>query len=82
MLPTLKPGQIVIAHGFYRRLRPADIVVVHHDGLEKIKRIAKIENDQIYLLGDNAKESTDSRTLGWLPASVVRAKLIWPHRWH
>jgi hypothetical protein len=46
--------------------------------LEKIKRIERHEGDLVYLLGDNPAESTDSRTLGWLPAKTILAKVVWP----
>lgn len=77
MAPTLKDGQLVVGRQT-RELNDGDVVIVSHNGLEKIKRIEKHEGDLIYLLGDNGLESTDSRTLGWLPATVIIAKVVWP----
>ncbi|MBC7581933.1 S26 family signal peptidase [Aeromicrobium sp.] len=77
MLPTLADGQLVVARQT-RDLTVGDVVIVTHDGLEKIKRIEHHEGDLVYLLGDNPSESTDSRTLGWLPAKTISAKVIWP----
>jgi type IV secretory pathway protease TraF len=51
---------------------------VSHDGLEKIKRIEKQQGDLIYLLGDNAGASTDSRDFGWVQAKFIIAKVVWP----
>ena len=77
MLPVLKAGQLVIGRQT-RELRPGDVVIVSHDGLEKIKRIERQQGDLIYLLGDNAAASTDSRQFGWVQASHIVAKVVWP----
>jgi len=79
MLPNLKNGQIILA---VRTTRPKvdDVFIITHNGLEKIKRLAKTRQDEIYILGDNPKHSTDSRTLGWLPRTVLKARVIWPRR--
>jgi nickel-type superoxide dismutase maturation protease len=77
MAPALKPGQLVIGRQT-RELRPGDVVIVSHDGLEKIKRIEKQQGDLIYLLGDNAPASTDSRDFGWVQAKAIIAKVVWP----
>jgi phage repressor protein C with HTH and peptisase S24 domain len=76
MLPTLRAGQLVLFMA-----RPAavgDIVMVRHDGLEKIKRIARLEHGRIYLLGDNPEVSTDSRNFGWIGQENIRGVLYWP----
>lgn len=78
MLPTLKPGHIVVGTSRYTGLVPGDVVVVRHGGLEKVKRIKELKHDHLYLVGDNENKSTDSRTFGWLHVSVVAAKVIWP----
>ena len=77
MAPTLVAGQLVIGRQT-RELRPGDIVIVSHNGLEKIKRIEKQQGDLIYLLGDNAAASTDSRNFGWVQAKTIIAKVVWP----
>lgn len=78
MLPALRPDAIILAHGLWRRLKPGDVVVLRHGGLDKIKRIQAIQNAQVYLVGDNPAQSTDSRTLGWLDARLVIGKVVWP----
>jgi phage repressor protein C with HTH and peptisase S24 domain len=78
MLPTLKPGRIVIATSIYFRLKNDDVVIIYHNGLEKVKRIQSIKNGSIFVVGDNASQSTDSNVFGWLDKSEVKAKVIWP----
>lgn len=90
MVPALNPDSIVIAVKRLRRLRRpsykvGDIVIISHDGMEKIKRIVdmRISNnlnekvEEIFVTGDNAPMSTDSRHFGWLPITVVKGKLLW-----
>ncbi len=77
MAPSLRAGQLVIGRQT-RQLRPGDVVIVSHHGLEKIKRIEKQQGDLIYLLGDNASASTDSRSFGWVQAKSIIAKVVWP----
>jgi nickel-type superoxide dismutase maturation protease len=76
MLPALPPERLIVAVRL--RYKPGDIVVVHHDGREKIKRLHSVQNDKVFLLGDNPPESTDSRHFGWLPKEVIVGKVVWP----
>jgi SOS-response transcriptional repressor LexA len=77
MAPTLQAGQLVVGRQT-RELQAGDVVIVSHNGIEKIKRIERQQGDLIYLLGDNAGASTDSRDFGWLPAKTIIAKVVWP----
>lgn len=77
MVPTLIPGRIVLGV-WPQRLAADDVVIVRHGGLEKIKRIADLRQNEIFLTGDNSLQSTDSRTFGWLERSSVVAKVVWP----
>lgn len=78
MAPALQDGQLVVGRQT-RELAAGDVVIVSHDGIEKIKRIEKHEGDLVYMLGDNPGESTDGRTFGWLPAKTIIAKVVWPN---
>lgn len=75
MLPYLRPGAVVFALRT-RRIRAGSVVIIQHNGLEKIKRVAALQPGRVYVLGDNSLESTDSRTLGWLAEDAVRARVI------
>jgi type IV secretory pathway protease TraF len=80
MLPALPPGHIVVAWGGYKTLRPGDVVIIRHGGLEKVKRVLYTNSDRLFVMGDNQERSTDSRIFGWLHQSVVLAKVVWPRR--
>ncbi|HEY4160589.1 MAG TPA: S26 family signal peptidase [Candidatus Saccharimonadales bacterium] len=77
MAPALLPGQLVVGR-YTRELQPGDVVIVSHNGLEKIKRIERQQGDLLYLLGDNPAASTDSRSFGWVQSDSIVAKVVWP----
>ena len=92
MNPTYKDDEIVWATRIFRRknLKKGDVVVVHfktvEDGQHRtvIKRITQVSDlykeRKIYIEGDNPKESYDSRMYGFIPASLVIAKILKPRR--
>jgi nickel-type superoxide dismutase maturation protease len=77
MIPTLKPGTIVVAVKA-KRLRVGNVVIAELDGRDVIKRIARIDDGMYHLLGDNLKSSTDSRTKGSIDRSKIHGFVIWP----
>ncbi len=78
MQPNLVPGQIILASGLYRSLKPKTMVVLSHDGQEKVKRVSQVKTGKVYVLGDNPASSLDSRSFGWLPTEHITGKVIWP----
>ena len=55
MLPNFKPGQVVFARKT-RILSVNDVVVLKtHDNSQIIKRISKIQDREIRVLGDNSE---------------------------
>jgi len=77
MLPKLKPEQIILASSRIR-LRTNQVVVVRREGLEVVKRLSKMAGSRVYITGDNAPKSTDSREFGWISKDDVLATVIWP----
>lgn len=77
MSPALRPGRIVIASSL-RSPRPGMVVIVRHLGIEKIKRLDKIEDEKVFVLGDNPSSSTDSRHFGWLAHADIVGVVLMP----
>ncbi|GAC1391424.1 MAG: hypothetical protein NVSMB46_03930 [Candidatus Saccharimonadales bacterium] len=79
MIPVLPPRTLVYGLQWFRKIKPGQVVIFNFDGRENIKRIEKVENGKIFVMGDHVKASLDSRQYGWLPKNVVVAKVVWPH---
>lgn len=78
MIPMLRPGQLIVATTTFRKLRPGHVVVLRKNNRELIKRIERIVDGKVFVIGDNLSASTDSRQFGWLDASTVVAVVIRP----
>jgi len=78
MLPVLPPGTLVIGVRSYGKLKPGQVVIITHEAKEKIKRVQQIKGNTIFVIGDHATASTDSRHFGWLSKDTILAKIIWP----
>jgi acetyl esterase/lipase len=65
MKPALFEGDIVVVKKT-RSIQKGDIVVARKGSREVITRVEKITKKRVYLVGDNKKASTDSRTYGWV----------------
>jgi phage repressor protein C with HTH and peptisase S24 domain len=79
MAPKLRPGQLILATTFFRKLRPGQVVIVEHQDKEFVKRIERIEDDRLFVVGDNLPASIDSRQFGWLERRDVIAKVFKPN---
>ncbi len=78
MAPYLLQGRVVVVTRWFYRPKVGDVVVVQHGGHEKIKRITQMQDELIFISGDNRLRSTDSKDFGWLEIDSVIAKLLWP----
>lgn len=75
MRPTLRSGQLVLA---VRRsdYQVGDVVVAHTQGHDVIKRIEKLDENHVWLAGDNSEESVDSRHYGPLALGDVLGRVM------
>lgn len=78
MGPALPSETLVWATGWYRQPRVGNIVIFLHEGREKIKLVAKIKDERLYVLGSQPEASSDSRQFGWIESTSVIAKVLWP----
>ncbi|MGI8670679.1 MAG: nickel-type superoxide dismutase maturation protease [Aridibacter sp.] len=79
MLPTLKDGDKVLVDK-QAKIEVGDIVVAKHP-LEQVsevmKRVERItEHGSYFLVGDNLKESTDSRHYGAVTKDYIKGKVV------
>jgi nickel-type superoxide dismutase maturation protease len=85
MVPTLRHGDRLLVRWGRRRRAPGIgrvVVVQLPDRPLAVKRLVAVEpTDRIRVAGDNPYGSTDSTTLGALPAEAVRGVVLarlWP----
>lgn len=79
MFPTLRSGQDVLCfHWAYIFSKPkgGDIVVVRVNGRDMVKRIQLCHGRGIIVIGDNEKESSDSRSFGAIDRSEIIGKVV------
>ena len=76
MLPTFKEGDQI----FYRKylksksnLKVGQVVIFHHPIQERIqiKRIKKLKENCIEVIGDNSKYSSDSKSFGFVQKEKI-----------
>ena len=78
MEPTFNPGDVVLISSFPYILRNpmvGDLIVLKREKYI-IKRIEKIKENKFFVVGDNKKESTDSRKFGWVSRNEIVGKII------
>jgi nickel-type superoxide dismutase maturation protease len=76
MLPTLKPKQQVVTFNWFYHPKEGDLVVVKKQKL-LVKRIKDVKRKKVFIVGDNPKESTDSRQFGWIDTDQILGKVIY-----
>jgi len=74
MLPTLAEGAVVV--GITKHPRVGDIVIAKVSKLEVIKRVKTIDDNGVFLVGDNPGHSTDSREYGLIQESDVLGVIV------
>ncbi|MDQ5972405.1 MAG: hypothetical protein QG553_564 [Patescibacteria group bacterium] len=76
MEPTFRPGKLVLIWQWSTKPTEGRIVVIKHNGLEKIKRVQQVRSGQIFVVGDNQDHSTDSRQFGWLDQACITGRVL------
>ena len=77
IIPTHAPGERVLVR-YGSAFQVGDIVLVDRGERIDIKRVTRIEDGHIFVEGDNAEVSTDSRHYGAVPRDAVIAKVVRP----
>jgi len=87
MRPALEPGDRLLVVGFLS-VRPGDVVAVvdprdEGGGRVLVKRVSAVDDSSgdVTVLGDAPDASTDSRTFGAVPRSLVLGRAVyryWP----
>lgn len=77
MEPSIRDGAYLILNCWHSTLRVGEVVVARSpDGTTVVKRIAKIGGRSLFLVGDNAQKSIDSRKFGWIGREKVVGKVM------
>ena len=78
MLPTLKDGDAVLISP-QTRAEIGDIILANHPFKKSVKILKRIKeitkSGEMFLTGDNADDSTDSRTFGAVPLKCLIGKV-------
>jgi nickel-type superoxide dismutase maturation protease len=87
MLPALSPGDwLLVDRGAYRSAPPraGDLVIADDPRTTSralVKRVASIDDEGVWLEGDNPGASTDSRHFGPIALTGLRGRVVfryWP----
>ena len=84
MVPTLLPGDRLLAVRLHRLARVGDVVLAadpRDPTRELVKRVVRRDRWGVELRGDNATASTDARVFGAVPGGSVRWRVVlryWP----
>lgn len=80
MEPLIKNGEKILVSEIpylFKKPQLNDVVVVKvENNLILVKRIIKISNGKHFVLGDNKKDSKDSRSFGNLSRKQILGKMI------
>lgn len=79
MVPTFLPGQFILVSPLpylYSEPKIGDVIVAMQAKRMVVKRIQYIDETSVFVVGDNPKESTDSRTSGKISRQDIIAKVL------
>ena len=72
MSPTLLIDDFVLFNKWGRNPKVNDIILFKHEDKLLIKRVSNVLEDKVYVLGDNKRNSKDSRSFGYIPKSSIK----------
>lgn len=78
MEPEFSDNDIVVVGKFpfvRLHLKKGDVVVFRYKKDLLLKRVKKIDNGKVFLVGNNRGDSFDSRKFGWIKKSDVLGKV-------
>lgn len=79
MSPTFSEGDNILASSIpfmFVKPKKGDVVVFEKYNRIYLKRIGKIKDNKYFLIGDNKKDSNDSRRFGSVIREQIRGKVI------
>ena len=80
MQPTLKQDDMVICNTLNKNPKIGDIVIIKplicFGDDYVIKRVTDIQEDKIFIEGDNKDHSFDSRNVGWIDKSNIFGTIL------
>ena len=80
MTPTFSEEDSVLVSSFpflFIKPKKGDVVVFEKYNRLYIKRIGKIKEEKYFLVGDNKKDSEDSRRFGSVSREQIKGKIIY-----
>lgn len=77
MSPVRRPSRLVLAVP-RRRYQDEDVVLIRHNGMEKLERVRAVQGSQYEVRVDNPATSTDSRQFGLIEKQAILGKVVWP----
>lgn len=77
MFPTLKDGDAILINRT-AKVRAGDIILANHPFRKSVKILKRVKDftdkGDLFLVGDNPPESTDSRAFGAVPIKYLIGK--------
>ena len=80
MEPTIKNGQTVLVSSLpyiFKKPKVNDVIALENGNKILIKRILKMNAQEVFIAGDNLEDSLDSRKFGMVSKNKILGKVIY-----